>query len=106
MKLKYIFILLFITSCAELDNINYFLNTPKQLYNCPPAKTNKNGHLELEVGKTLKCQVIKYTSNLGCREDLINKKEEDGLACRNNRGGAILFFFDKNGVLTEKIDID
>lgn len=66
---------------------------------CPAPATDANGMMQIQDGQSLKCQILQYTSNMGCSEKLTNPQGDDGLACINSAGKGAIFFFDKNGVL-------
>ena len=68
---------------------------------CPaPAKADiaDSGHLIIKDGKTLKCQIKPYVSNMDC-QGITDKTGADGLVCQNGVGQRILFLFNESGVL-------
>ncbi|AST68359.1 hypothetical protein BFG07_06545 [Kosakonia cowanii] len=73
---------------------------------CPaPAKSDiEKGHLLIQDGKTLKCQLKPYVSNMDC-QGITDKTGADGLVCQNGLGQSILFIFDEKGVLQKHGDI-
>jgi len=64
----------------------------------PAASEIDKGHLKIEDGKTLKCQIRPYVSNMAC-QGITDKVNTDGVICQNGLGANILFIFDSNGVL-------
>ena len=67
---------------------------------CPAPKPSeiKNTRLVIEDGKTLKCQIRPYVSNMAC-QGITDKTNADGVVCQNGLGNTILFIFDDKGVL-------
>lgn len=68
---------------------------------CPkpaPQSISVTNHLVIEDGKTLKCQIRPYVSNMACQG--IVDGEDEGAICQDNAGNQIIFLFDRNGVLT------
>ena len=59
---------------------------------------NKSKQLIIEDGKTLKCQIRPYVSNMAC-QGITDKTHADGVVCQNGLGQSILFTFDDKGVL-------
>lgn len=68
---------------------------------CPaPTKADiaAAGHLVIQDGKTLKCQLKPYVSNMDC-QGITDKTGADGLVCQNGAEQKMLFVFDDKGVL-------
>lgn len=68
---------------------------------CPAPSANAkdaSGQLKIEDGKTLKCQIRPYVSNMACH-GITDKTNADGLICQNGEGKRIFFIFDDKGVL-------
>lgn len=68
---------------------------------CPVPSANEkdaSGRLKIEEGKTLKCQIRPYVSNMAC-QGITDNTNDDGVICQNGEGKGILFIFDKQGVL-------
>ncbi|WP_129232613.1 hypothetical protein [Cronobacter condimenti] len=68
---------------------------------CPaPAKDERgsNGALKIEDGRTLKCQVRPFVSNMAC-QGITDKTNADGVVCQNGLGETAFFLFDDKGVL-------
>lgn len=75
--------------------------------NCPAPTADQisdSGHLQIEDGKTLKCQIEPYVSNMAC-QGITDKTNADGVICENGLGQRILFIFDEKGVLKKHGDI-
>ncbi|MFS2225638.1 hypothetical protein [Pantoea sp. B65] len=64
----------------------------------PAASEVHNGYLKIVDGKTLKCQIRPYVSNMAC-QGITDRINTDGVICQNALGKNILFIFDGNGVL-------
>jgi len=99
--MKKLFILVLLTFCA------LFMHGCSSLYlldgidrNCPVASKDqlgKEGHLLLQKGVTLKCQVKNYTSEMSCT-GITDVEKSDGWVC-NNGTSSVMFIFDRNGIL-------
>ena len=63
-----------------------------------PEAISKSKQLIIEDGKTLKCQIRPYVSNMAC-QGITDKTHADGVVCQNGLGQSILFTFDDKGVL-------
>ncbi|WP_274585277.1 hypothetical protein V9W64_05620 [Neisseria leonii] len=66
---------------------------------CPEPVTDGRGMLAIKDGRTLKCQIKVFTSNMACTDKITNPAGDDGYACTNAANEGAVFFFDKNGVL-------
>lgn len=90
--------------CSLLDK-NHGVNWGEGA--CPaPQKADiaASGHLLIQDGKTLKCQLKPYVSNMDC-QSITDKTKADGLICQNGLGQKILFVFDDKGILQKHGDI-
>lgn len=68
---------------------------------CPvPSVKEKDasGYLKIQDGKTLKCQLRPYVSNMVC-QGITDETNVDGVICQNGEGKGMLFIFNDNGVL-------
>ena len=68
---------------------------------CPAPAANElseSKQLIMEDGKTLKCQIRPYVSNMEC-QGITDKTNADGVVCQNGLGQSIMFIFDDKGVL-------
>ncbi|EOW6515260.1 hypothetical protein ACOZX1_000425 [Cronobacter dublinensis] len=67
---------------------------------CPTPAANQiqNGTLKIEDGRTQKCQIRPYVSNMAC-QGITDRTNADGVVCQNGMGGTALFIFDEKGVL-------
>ncbi|ABU76883.1 MULTISPECIES: hypothetical protein [Cronobacter] len=67
---------------------------------CPALAANQiqNGTLKIEDGRTLKCQIRPYVSNMAC-QGITDRTNADGVVCQNGMGDTALFIFDEKGVL-------
>lgn len=102
MKKHYLLLLLasaaLLQGCSAFDKhhgVNWGEGT------CPPPTADaigKSNQLIIEDGKTLKCQIRPYVSNMAC-QGITDKTNADGVVCQNGLGQSILFIFDDKGVL-------
>lgn len=67
---------------------------------CPAPAANEihNGNLKIEDGRTLKCQIRPYVSNMAC-QGITDRTNADGVVCQNGLGKTAFFIFDEKGVL-------
>jgi len=66
---------------------------------CPkpaPEDISATHHLIIQDGKTLKCQIRPYVSNMACQG--IVDGETEGVVCQDAGGNEMIFLFDKKGL--------
>lgn len=88
---------LLLQGCSAFDK-HHGVNWGDGTCPAPTASEIDKGHLKIEDGKTLKCQIRPYVSNMAC-QSITDKVNTDGVICQNGLGANILFIFDSNGVL-------
>ncbi|MFW3570144.1 hypothetical protein [Kosakonia cowanii] len=88
---------LLLQGCSAFDK-HHGVNWGDGTCPAPAASEIDKGHLKIEDGKTLKCQIRPYVSNMAC-QGITDKVNTDGVICQNGLGANILFIFDSNGVL-------
>lgn len=88
---------LLLQGCSAFDK-HHGVNWGDGTCPAPTASEIDKGHLKIEDGKTLKCQIRPYVSNMAC-QGITDKVNTDGVICQNGPGANILFIFDSNGVL-------
>ncbi|MHA7846886.1 hypothetical protein [Serratia sp. D1N4] len=70
---------------------------------CPTPAANEideSNQLIIKDGKTMKCQIRPYVSNMAC-QGITDDINTDGILCQNGLGQSILFTFDDKGVLKQ-----
>jgi len=102
MKCKYLLPLVLLAGCTTQPNhqpnhqgIDWGQGT------CPapdPQSISPNHQLVIEDGKTLKCQLRPYVSNMACQG--IVDSQNEGVICQDNVGNQIIFLFVDKGVLS------
>lgn len=67
---------------------------------CPAITSDQlnKGYLILQDGKTLKCQIKPYVSNMAC-QGITDDTNADAVLCQNANGSQGIFLFDSKGVL-------
>lgn len=88
---------LLLQGCSAFDK-HHGVNWGDGTCPAPAASEIDKGHLKIEDGKTFKCQIRPYVSNMAC-QGITDKVNTDGVICQNGLGANILFIFDSNGVL-------
>ena len=89
---------LLLQGCSTFDK-HYGVNWGNGF--CPVPSANEkeaSGYLKIQEGKTLKCQLRPYVSNMAC-QGITDETNVDGVICQNGEGKGILFIFDDKGVL-------
>ena len=68
-----------------------------------PAKDQlENGYLTLQDGKTLKCQLGHYVSNMDC-DGIVDKNGKNLILCKGRDGTAAFLFDEQNVLISHKI---
>lgn len=86
--------------CSSYFGINQPIDWGNDV--CPKPSANQidsSGYLIIENGKTKRCQLRPYVSNMYCTgivEDLNDGKD---IICTNKQGKQIIFLFDSNDIL-------
>lgn len=88
---------LLLQGCSAFDK-HHGINWGEGHCPAPAAETLSSGNLRIEDGKTLKCQLKPYVSNMAC-QGITDKTNADGVLCQNGLGQNMLFVFDEKGVL-------
>lgn len=102
MMKRYLILLLasaaFLQGCSAFDK-HHGVNWGEGRCPAPaPEAIDQTQQLIIEDGKTLKCQIRPYVSNMAC-QGVTDKTNADGVVCQNGLGQSILFVFDDKGVL-------
>ncbi len=88
---------IFLQGCSAFDK-HHGIDWGDRACPAPAANEVHNGNLKIEDGKTLKCQIRPYVSNMAC-QGITDRINSDGVICQNGLGNSILFIFDDKGVL-------
>jgi hypothetical protein len=100
MNFKYLLPILLLAGCVSEPNhrgVNWGEGSCPKL---APEDISATNYLIIQEGKTLKCQIRPYVSNMACQG--ITDGETEGLICQDGVGVQWLFIFDKKGMLTKR----
>lgn len=87
-----------LSGCSVFDN-NHGINWGSNI--CPEPSTDEiatSEHLKIMDGRTLKCQLRPYVSNMAC-QGITDRTDADGMVCQDVSGNGMLFIFDDKGGL-------